>query len=391
MLPNKIIKLFKITINLIDIIALLYYSIYEEVVIDDDLNHMQKYIDICLNQTLINSNKTFYKHSHPKISIIISVFNGEPYLKTALRSIQNQDFNNIEIIIVDDFSKDNSVNLIKELMKEDNRILFLKNNENKGSLYTKIIGILHSKGKYVLTLDVDDLYTSKYVFSSLFIEAEKYKLDLLGFSLILSEQNITKLNLNIHHHWETEILFQPNVSYMMYSFDKNNNPSRVGDVISGYFMRRKVLFKSLKGIDNKLLSKKIIRHDDLFVFFLLSRNAKNLKQIKKLFYLVLLNNNINKTLVNFHNEEKRRIHLEYGCLSYLYYVEFLLNKTENSYRDKKIASFELENWYLNNKCRNDTYSRKYGKYVCNLFLENKYINDSVKKKLRLFLLEGKDK
>jgi cellulose synthase/poly-beta-1,6-N-acetylglucosamine synthase-like glycosyltransferase len=119
MLSNKIIKLFKIIINFIDIIAILHYSIYKEIVVDDDLNHMQKYIDICLNQTLINSNKTFYKHSHPKISIIISVFNGEPYLKTALRSIQNQDFNNIEIIFVDDFSKDNSANIIKELMKED--------------------------------------------------------------------------------------------------------------------------------------------------------------------------------------------------------------------------------------------------------------------------------
>ena len=145
-------------------------------------------------------------------------------------------------------------------MKEDHRIIFLNNKENKGSLYTKIKGIFNSKGKYILTLDVDDLYTSKYVFSNLYREAEKRNLDLLGFSLILSDKAIKNKLLNIHHYWETEVLFQPNVSYMMYSFDENNNPRRVGDVISGYFMKREVLIKSIKEIDNNFLNKKIIRH-----------------------------------------------------------------------------------------------------------------------------------
>ena len=72
-----------------------------------------------------------------KISIVISVYNGKSYLKTALHSIQNQDFKDIEIIIIDDFSTDDSVSLIRELMKEDPRIVFLQNKENKGILYTK--------------------------------------------------------------------------------------------------------------------------------------------------------------------------------------------------------------------------------------------------------------
>ena len=194
----------------------------------------------------------------------------------------------------------------------------------------------------------------------------------------------------MHHDWETKILYQPKVRNMMYTFDKDGQPRRVGDVISCYFMKREVLVESIREIDNEILNKKIIRHDDFFVFFMLSRKAKNLKQIRKPFYLVLLKQNYNQTLLNLHNIEKKKLHEEYGCLSYLYYIEFLLKKTVDSYIDKGIASYELENWYLNNYCRNDTYSKQRGIYICLLFLKNKFINNNIKKKIRIFLKEKKN-
>jgi len=64
----------------------------------DDLKEIQNYIITNLNGHLINSSK-FVKVANPKISIVISVYNGEGYIKAALRSIQNQDFKDIEIII----------------------------------------------------------------------------------------------------------------------------------------------------------------------------------------------------------------------------------------------------------------------------------------------------
>ena len=387
MLKKKRIKnSFKISLIFLYIILYYYFILKKNEV--NDLNNMQNFINININHKLLNPIQKLHKFHYPKISIIISVYNGEPYLKTALRSIQNQNFNNIEIIIVDDCSKDNSVNEIKELMIEDPRIIFLQNIENKGALYTKIKGIMNAKGKYVLTLDVDDLYTSEYSFSILYYEAERNNLDLLGFSIIMSDKNILKKTLSFHHYWETEVLFQPNVSYMMYSFDKNNKPRRVGDVISAYFMKRNILFDSIKEIDNEIMNKKIIHHDDLFIFFLLSRKAKNLKQIKNPFYLVLLNPDYNQTLLELHKIEKEKLHLEYGCLSYLYYVKFLLIKTEDTYLDKKIASFELENWYLKNQCRNDSYSKEEGIQICNLYLQNKYIDENIKNEIKIFLDEN---
>ena len=61
----------------------------------------------------------------PKISVVITVYNGESYLKTTILSVQNQDFKDIEILMIDDGSKDNSVEVIKDLMAKDNRIILL--------------------------------------------------------------------------------------------------------------------------------------------------------------------------------------------------------------------------------------------------------------------------
>ena len=156
----------------------------------DSIKEIQNYIINNVNGKLINSSDTFNIVKNPKISIVISVYNGKGYLKTALRSIQNQDFKDIEIIIIDDFSTDDSASLIKELMKEDPRIVFLQNKENKGILYTKTKGILQAKGKYVMTLDEDDLYASNDAFSTLYNEAEKYHLDIVGFGSIINDINI---------------------------------------------------------------------------------------------------------------------------------------------------------------------------------------------------------
>ena len=124
-------------------------------------------MDLVLNGTVLDKDKIYYPSKNPKISIVISVYNGEAYLKTAVLSIQNQDFKDIEIVMIDDGSKDNSVNLIKELMKIEPRIVLYENGENKGALYTKSRGVLISKGKYIIVMDEDDLIVQRDAFTSL--------------------------------------------------------------------------------------------------------------------------------------------------------------------------------------------------------------------------------
>ena len=115
----------------------------------------QEYYYMIHNNLLYDKNKRFYLSDNPKISIVIPVFNGEGYLKGTILSVLNQDFKDIEIIIIDDKSKDKSVELIKEIMKSEPRIRLYQNEINKGELYTKSKGILLSKGKYTMILNDD--------------------------------------------------------------------------------------------------------------------------------------------------------------------------------------------------------------------------------------------
>ena len=82
-----------------------------------------KFLEINEQNKLIEENIKFEKVKNPIISIVMMVYNQAHCLHRCLRSIQNQSLKNIEIIIVDDCSLDNSVELIKEYQKEDPRII----------------------------------------------------------------------------------------------------------------------------------------------------------------------------------------------------------------------------------------------------------------------------
>ena len=352
----------------------------------EEIKEMKKFIKLIINGKLINPNEIFYKSENPKISIVISVYNGEPYLKNALLSIQNQDFKDIEVIMIDDCSKDNSVNLIKELMLTDPRIVLYQNEENRGALYTKTKGILNSKGKYVMTLDEDDMYSHREAFSTLYEEAERNNLDILGFASFTTNRHIGR-KVPVYKYIETPILFQPNITKRMYDYNNDGTVRRVGDVIWSYIFRTDLFIKTIKQIETKYFTIKMNVHDDFLLFFLLTRNAYNLKQIKRIFYLKITWRKNSK--IEFRLNEKNKNKENLNCMAYLYYIEMILIKTDNTISDKKIPSFELDYFYLNHPCRNNTYVREKGISICKQFLENKYIEKDIKDKILIFLNETK--
>lgn len=351
----------------------------------DKFDKMQEYLIINENGILITDKQFFKKTDTPKISIVITVYNGELFIRQSVRSIQNQNFTDVEIIIVDDSSKDNSVPVIKGLMKEDPRIILLTNKENKGMLYSRARGILNSKGKYILILDVDDMYSDKNCFSLLYEEAKKNDLDILGFSSIISTLNITnKKDRLIYRYFSTPILYQPNISSMMYEVIGENVKRKAG--VIWCYMFKTEFFKSviMNEIDPKYLNRIMNAHDDFLLLFILTRKAKSYKCIKQIVHLY--RRKIPTISIKKYNEDKQKRAKLYFCKSYLYYLEFIFLKTENNYKDKLIATNELSKWYLDNKnCNNNSNIIKQGIYVCNLFVNNSYVNKATKYKIILFL------
>ena len=104
----------------------------------------RKYLDKCIT----SHNKI--KHNNikqPKISVIIPLYNCERTINQSIYSIQFQNFSHFEIILINDFSKDNTSTIIKDFQQNDKRIKIINNHKNMGTLYSRSIGALKSKGK----------------------------------------------------------------------------------------------------------------------------------------------------------------------------------------------------------------------------------------------------
>ena len=100
-----------------------------------------------------------------KISIITASYNYADYIGDTIKSVLNQTYSDWELIIVDDGSTDNSVDIIKQYCKEDNRIKFFahENNENKGLKDTLLLGISKAQGEWIAFLESDDCWQENYL------------------------------------------------------------------------------------------------------------------------------------------------------------------------------------------------------------------------------------
>lgn len=97
-----------------------------------------------------------------KVSIIIPVFNGEKYLSDCLNSVLLQTYHNIEIIVVDDGSTDDTTSICKEYKNKDERVIIIKK-RNGGVSSARNIGIKKAVGDYILFIDSDDVVPDNFV------------------------------------------------------------------------------------------------------------------------------------------------------------------------------------------------------------------------------------
>ena len=93
----------------------------------------------------------------PKISVIMPVYNASRYLHEAIQSILNQTFSDFELIILNDNSTDNSLEIIQEFVKKDNRIILINKTQNIGPALLRNEGFESSNGEFIALMDADDI------------------------------------------------------------------------------------------------------------------------------------------------------------------------------------------------------------------------------------------
>ena len=131
-----------------------------------------------------------------KVTIIIPVYNAEKYLKMCLDSVINQSLKEIEIICTDDKSTDNSLEILKEYKRNDKRIKIIENTENKGTGFSRNLGLKEASGEYIMLLDSDDWYEPQAC-EKAYTQINNNKDDIVFFNYTkIIEYNNTKEKIN---------------------------------------------------------------------------------------------------------------------------------------------------------------------------------------------------
>ncbi len=122
-------------------------------------------------------------NSNPRFSILVPVYNCQDTVRRCLSSVLNQSYENFEVILVDDASSDNSLELIKEYASYDERIRIIEREKNSSLLSARIAGMKEVRGDYILFLDSDD-YLSLDTCSTLEKELSGNEVDILEFAYV---------------------------------------------------------------------------------------------------------------------------------------------------------------------------------------------------------------
>lgn len=122
-----------------------------------------------------------------KVSIIIPIYNGEKHLAECLDTIQNQTYTNLEIICINDGSRDKSLSILKEYQKKDDRFIVI-DQKNAGQSKARNEGIRRASGKYISFVDCDDFIELDMI-EKMVLKAEETNADIVitNFSLYFED------------------------------------------------------------------------------------------------------------------------------------------------------------------------------------------------------------
>ncbi|MDB8460403.1 glycosyltransferase family 2 protein [Turicibacter sanguinis] len=208
-----------------------------------------------------------------EISIIIPVYNVEKYIEKCLKSILLQSFSNIEVIIINDGSSDNSEEIIEKIMKNDERVRYFKY-RNEGVSIARNTGLSFAQGDYVIFIDPDD-YLEVDFLENLYnaIILNNADISLCGYKITYSE-DVPGLNKDVIYPFKDDIISGKTAAEKLLEFK-----------LDGYVWN-KLIRKELM-IKNNILFEKNRYVQDYFPIFKCFCNSKKVAIVNKpLYYYV---------------------------------------------------------------------------------------------------------
>ena len=362
---------------IIKLIIILFFFLYNILKLNSYLSFKKfnKYIYICRNGYLINKNIKYFS-VNIKISAVIPIFNSYYSIKPTIRSIQNQKMVDIEIIIIDDCSKDNSSSIIEKLQKEDPRIKIIKNKINRGTLFSRSIGAIHSKGKYIMSIDQDDLFINE-IFNKCYKKMETEQIDIIEFSGLELKNNYINykeisIPLYLKFKKNNQLIKQPILSNYIYS-KKNNKYKLIDAYIWGKCIKTSIYKKALELIGKKIYMTNVCWSEDRVVNYALFRVAFSFKFIQV--YGIIHYFHIHSVGLKKKKKNVNRI-----CHDELLNIYSIYNLNKNSkYID--IVVYELKRKILYISSGLTKSNKVFLKFLFINIMNNKYLSIKQKKKL----------
>ncbi len=213
-----------------------------------------------------------------KVSIIVPVYNTEKYIEKCINSIMNQSYKNIEIVVIDDGSTDDSSSICKKLSKIDSRIIY-KKIKNSGVSNARNYGLNISSGDYVSFVDSDDYINTKYIENLIKLVITK-KAEIVVCGLTEVNGNL-KEKISIYKDMKEkykEITYPLNIEDYLLTFEFNSSCSQL--------ISKRII------VDNKIEFNKNIKYGEDMLFSLECYiNSKKTYYLKQFDYYYIRNDN----------------------------------------------------------------------------------------------------
>ena len=147
------------------------------------------------------------------VSVIIPVYNVEKYIDKCLESVVNQTYKNLEIIVINDGSTDESEEVIKKYLNKHSNIKYIYQ-ENKGVSSARNAALTYANGKYVMFIDSDD-YIDKYTIEKMYFNAEKYDSDMVVCGHVRFYDDISRKEIFNYYNYQDRLFDRNKVFNLM--------------------------------------------------------------------------------------------------------------------------------------------------------------------------------
>lgn len=338
-----------------------------------------------INSLGILYDSTKYKLTdNPDMSIITTIHNQAHCIHKAIRSVQNQSLKNIEMIIVDDCSLDNSTETVEKYMKEDERIILIKNEMNEGIMITRNKGIRKAKGKYICILDADDTLVHKDILKYSFEIAQLGNIDVVEFWTAYYSNNQFKGYYHFHGR-NMGIIYQPELKTKFYNFNDEENYRPIKcRTVWGKIVKNDIYQKTLDFIPKRYSEDFILGFEDTMITVSLYNVAQSYYLLQQPGYYYTFDERRGR----FPLDRNKKCNQKEGIikdLDHLKFLQFLIDIYEDNEFYKQVIYHELKainNYTYSNFKRTITKEFKWTYDILDTLLNSKYIKQVQKDKLQ---------